>query len=93
MAASSDDLIAHALHRIGESGAPSDLTRVRAMLNDLLGADARNLRREVTLVVAAVDEGVPTALASAPAASRSSDQQQLARRLSTERGLTDEAVH
>jgi len=61
------------------------------MLNDLLGEQARRLRREVALVVAEVEEGVPAARKSASDV-RGIDRQQLANRLSTDRGLADEAA-
>lgn len=92
MAQDSDEQVLRALQRVVAADATSDPTRVRGMLNDLLGADARNLRTDVTLLVTAVEEGVPAELTARSAGWSASELGDVAGRLSTTRSLTQDAA-
>ncbi len=61
----------------------------RAVLNDILAADATTRRREVTLLVAAVEEGVPRTLATATSAARI---ETIVARFADARGLAPDAA-
>jgi len=63
--------------------------RCRAVLNDLLAADASHARREVGLVCAAVEDGVPAALRVATTAP---EVDEITTRFRASRALTPEAA-
>jgi hypothetical protein len=75
-----------ALHARPEVATRPDL--LRAMLNDTLGASSADLRREIALLVTAVEEGLPRELHDRPGAPLGP----YAARLQTGRGLQPDAA-